>query len=357
MRIFSSTGTEALLTKSPTSGWIFSLIPRKLSDMIIHNAHGDKILCPLSGSPDLELLERIAPADLYNMYYSVFGMDLRPLFAEVTEIGLLRSRRSDLMFFYPPVIGDAAFYDALSTHSWYYDGQRSEFAPAAAWIRPTDRVAEIGCGAGDFAAALECAAYVGLDFNPRALAACRARGLDVRDASVEQEARRNPATYDVVCCFQILEHVAAPNAFLAACLQLLRPGGRLIISVPSADSHMRHAANDILNLPPHHATWWTDACLKWLESGFPVRLLHLRHDTLSDGDHRRAYLKTLFTAALCRERLGRDPRAVETSSEFLAIHAEVTALCERFEHGFISTVMEPNGHTVLAVYEKTDAPD
>lgn len=315
------------------------------------------VVCPLSGSCDLELIERIDPADLIRIYYTAFGMDLRPLFRDAGEIRLLRSRASDLTFFHPMITGDSAFYAELSRCPWYYDEQRSEFAPAAQWIKPTDRVLEVGCGFGHFAAALSCADYLGLEFNPSALAACGERGLAVCDRSVEAEAERSGAVYDVVCAFQVLEHIKEPAAFLDACARLLRPGGRLILSVPSADSYMRHAANDVLNLPPHHVTRWSDQCLQRLEDLFPLRMLELRHDKLSDGDHRRVYLKTLITAAYCRERLGRDPRTVDISPAFLALQDEAATLCRTLEKGFVSPAMDPYGHTVLAVYEKTGRDD
>jgi SAM-dependent methyltransferase len=328
--------------------------PPAFPTMIFETPQGaPAVICPLSGSPDLDLIERIDPTDLIRIFYTAFGMDLRPLFHGVDEIALLRSRVSDLVFFHPMITGDAAFYAGLSRHPWYYDERRSEFAPAAQWIKPTDRVLEVGCGFGHFAVGLSCADYLGLEFNPRALAACRERGVAVCDRSVEDESERSGAVYDAVCAFQVLEHVESPSTFLDACARALRPGGRLILSVPSADSYMRHATNDVLNLPPHHVTRWSDLCLRRLENLFPVRLLELRHDKLSDGDHRRVYLKTLIVAAYCRERFGREPRTVDIAPAFLALQDEAAALSRTLEQGFLSPAMDAHGHTVLAVYEKT----
>jgi 2-polyprenyl-3-methyl-5-hydroxy-6-metoxy-1,4-benzoquinol methylase len=41
--------------------------------------------------------------------------------------------------------------------------------------------------------------------------------------------------FDVLCAFHVLEHILEPEGFLAACLALLAPHGRLILEVPSLD--------------------------------------------------------------------------------------------------------------------------
>src|SRR5205085_12443626 len=38
-------------------------------------------------------------------------------------------------------------------------------------------------------------------------------------------------SFDLVCCFQTLEHVSAPKALTEACIRLLRPGGVLALVV------------------------------------------------------------------------------------------------------------------------------
>jgi 2-polyprenyl-6-hydroxyphenyl methylase/3-demethylubiquinone-9 3-methyltransferase len=42
---------------------------------------------------------------------------------------------------------------------------------------------------------------------------------------VEELAREQPASFDVVTCMEVLEHVPDPSSQVAACTQLLKPGG------------------------------------------------------------------------------------------------------------------------------------
>lgn len=74
----------------------------------------------------------------------------------------------------------------------------------------------------------------------------RAQGLDPSIALVEQGKKRglsitqgtlasapwSPHTFDLVCLWDVLEHVADPFAVLSQCKRLLRPGGVLLINFP-----------------------------------------------------------------------------------------------------------------------------
>jgi 2-polyprenyl-6-hydroxyphenyl methylase/3-demethylubiquinone-9 3-methyltransferase len=47
---------------------------------------------------------------------------------------------------------------------------------------------------------------------------------------VEDLAARSPASYDVVTCMELLEHVPEPASTVRACAALARPGGRVFFS-------------------------------------------------------------------------------------------------------------------------------
>ena len=54
--------------------------------------------------------------------------------------------------------------------------------------------------------------------------------VDYRLVEAEALAREAPATFDVVTCMEMLEHVPDPGSTLAACAALVRPGGRVVVS-------------------------------------------------------------------------------------------------------------------------------
>src|SRR5207249_2052646 len=74
-----------------------------------------------------------------------------------------------------------------------------------------------------------------IDLNPRAVE--RARQLDhvygqVRCADIRELNAREAANFACVFANSVLEHVSELPSVLAACYELLRPGGQLVTTVP-----------------------------------------------------------------------------------------------------------------------------
>lgn len=98
------------------------------------------------------------------------------------------------------------------------------------------RLLEIGTGPGHFIRAVR--PYVkhiaGLELNRSQASYCRdAYGVDVQSVSVDEFRCEN--LFDVVCCFQVIEHVPNPVEFLKTILKFVRPGGILAVDVPNSN--------------------------------------------------------------------------------------------------------------------------
>ena len=83
------------------------------------------------------------------------------------------------------------------------------------------RVLELGCGAGDLGQAfvdLGCN-VVSVDARPEHIAALRARypSREVHLADLEQWDFSSLGRFDIILCFGVLYHLAAPREFLARC--------------------------------------------------------------------------------------------------------------------------------------------
>lgn len=97
-------------------------------------------------------------------------------------------------------------------------------------------ILEIGSGQGGFASRLAArASYLGVEPDERSAAVAVQRvarwgGTVLRgDASVVPEGSR----YDLVCAFEVLEHIEDDVTALAAWAEHVRPGGHLMLSVPA----------------------------------------------------------------------------------------------------------------------------
>ena len=114
---------------------------------------------------------------------------------------------------------------------------------ASTYIRPGDRVIDAGCGLGYGSAILwdaSLAAEVhGLDGSRFALKYAGAHyspyrpQLTFSHADLSNRLKFDDESVDVVVCFEALEHIPSPAAFLDESLRILKPGGRIIVSVPN----------------------------------------------------------------------------------------------------------------------------
>ena len=99
-------------------------------------------------------------------------------------------------------------------------------------------VLDIGCGGGILAESMarKGASVTGIDLSEKALKVADLHslesGVQVRYEliSAEAMAAREPGSYDVVTCMEMLEHVPDPAAVVHACATLVKPGGHVFFS-------------------------------------------------------------------------------------------------------------------------------
>lgn len=98
--------------------------------------------------------------------------------------------------------------------------------------------ADFGCSNGFLtsivAAQVGAANVVGLDHNVENLANARAAHPEFQFASIDLNAApdRSAANYDLVTCFETLEHVGCLNTAIDNLWQAIRPGGTALVTVP-----------------------------------------------------------------------------------------------------------------------------
>ena len=166
---------------------------------------------------------------------------------------------------------EIAKFEALASRWW---DRSSEFKPLHE-INPLranyidehspvagKRLVDVGCGGGILAEAMaqRGADVTGIDMGEAPLSVAELHKVesgvevDYQLSTAEQLAAREPESFDIVCCLEMLEHVPDPAAVIAACATLAKPGAALYFSTinrnPKAFAFAIVGAEHILQLLP-----------------------------------------------------------------------------------------------------------
>lgn len=167
---------------------------------------------------------------------------------------------------------EIAKFEALASRWWDKEG---EFKPLheinplrLGYIRSQvgflagKRILDVGCGGGILSESLaaEGAHVTGIDMGEAPLSVAKLHLLESqRDVkyeriSVEELAAREPASFDVITCMEMLEHVPDPASVVRACSTLVKPGGHVFFSTinrnPKAFLLAIVGAEYVLNMLP-----------------------------------------------------------------------------------------------------------
>jgi len=164
-------------------------------------------------------------------------------------------------------------------HRWW--DPESEFAPLhhinplrLEWIHQLapltgKQALDVGCGGGILADAMarKGAQVLGIDLATKSLKVAQLHALEAqtegvryREVSAEALAAEAPASFDVITCMEMLEHVPDPSSVVRACSELVKPGGWVFFSTinrtPKSFLFAIVGAEYVLNLLPKGTHEW-----------------------------------------------------------------------------------------------------
>ena len=167
---------------------------------------------------------------------------------------------------------EIAKFEAIASHWWDLHG---DFKPLhlmnplrLEWISDHceglfgKQVLDVGCGGGILSESMakQGAQVLGVDMGHEPLQVARLHALeqnvklDYQRITVEELAEQRPASFDVVTCMEILEHVPDPASIVRACAKLAKPGGKLFFSTINRTKQswllMILAAEQVLKIVP-----------------------------------------------------------------------------------------------------------
>jgi SAM-dependent methyltransferase len=305
------------------------------------------ILSPVTHSENVQLKDSISSPLIINLYKKDFGIDVSRFFKHCDVVSIFRCNDTGLYFYYPRDLdGDEMFYDdikrEISKHHQapYYSETKWEYERCVDMINIGNKVYEVGAGNGAFLKKLRNRGVVEIDGSELNLDAIRdaaSQRIIIKQETIQEKAQQGKNLYDIVCTFQVLEHVSEIHSFINACLDILKPGGKFIVAVPYNSPYLfNHDRLNTLNMPPHHMNLWNRESFEKLPGYFPVKLLNIIVEKLARGgyDMERFY------------EMNKD-NIYPLSSPFKKIFDKIYYWWLKY------SPIKKNGKNIIAVFEKT----
>jgi SAM-dependent methyltransferase len=175
---------------------------------------------------------------------------------------------------------DRIIFDRMAeldqTHWWYVARRRVLSDFVARVIRPPKdaRILEIGCGTGhNFAMLGRFGTVDGLEIDDAARAIASERlGRPVGTAPLPGLDGIADASYDLIALLDVLEHVEADEAALASIRKKLKPGGRILVTVPA--NRWMWSAHDTVH---HHFRRYNGSTLRGVVARAGLKVETMTH--------------------------------------------------------------------------------
>jgi SAM-dependent methyltransferase len=261
------------------------------------------MISALTRRDNARFLTRIDPKEISEGWRSSLSIDVGDAFRSLQAIDYWECPTTGFRWYTPQeAAGGGDLYAQLDNRDWYYMADKWEFSSTLSLIPRNSSILEVGVGEGHF---LRFArgyghALQGVELNPKGAERARASSFEVHEVTLQHLRATTSERFDVVCSFQVLEHVPDPRDFLDGMIGLLKPGGKLILSVPNAavmrkiDPHNQ----DLLNQPPHHMGHWDETVFRSIEKFLPLTVKSVRREPLAKYHVRwmvNGYLRSLLS--------------------------------------------------------------
>lgn len=207
---------------------------------------------------------------------------------QASDLYFHRCGRCDLVFVYPQPRDRVRAkyvqeYDLASHFGPWAPRKRvlyeRRLADLPAPVPGHDRLCDVGCADGQFLelAMLRGWTCHGIELNPPAAAAARAKGALISVGVLEEIDDLPWGTFDLVTSWDVLEHTPDPRPFSERLVRLLSPGGTLVVTTLNYDSLVRRCFGWRWSMVcDDHFTYWNARSLRTLFESQGLRLVRAR---------------------------------------------------------------------------------
>ncbi|MHB8694273.1 MAG: class I SAM-dependent methyltransferase [Solirubrobacteraceae bacterium] len=190
----------------------------------------------------------------------------------------------------PFVAGTPEIYNLVTQGDELYPQNRFEFDLTLSALSSLSLdLLEIGAGDGAFLRRARGGGLSGricaTEYDDGSLASIRAiAGVEAFKLGPIELAAAAPGRFDVVCMFQVLEHMDRLDEVFSSLRTLVAVDGQLFIGVPNdASVTWQEQHTGYWEMPPNHVGRWTRGALEHVGSRHGFRVLEHRYEPVSAG--------------------------------------------------------------------------
>jgi len=189
-------------------------------------------------------------------------------YCDACELGMLERKPSNLKKYYDekyrkhysPRVNQTSSYAEIFESYVHYQTQRVQLLRP--WLRQDMRLLDVGCQTGHFLFNIKnlVKEVVGVDYDSGAadfaskVCQCTTFGCGLDETGLP------PASFDVVCAMQTMEHVADPVSFASTLGKYLKLNGIIYIEVPN----LKDALLSVYNNQPFRDFYYREAHILYL---------------------------------------------------------------------------------------------
>ena len=299
---------------------------------------------PFIGNAPTKKIKSIKAHLISDKYKKNFNIDVSNYFSGLSHIDIYECQESGYRFYYPfNLSGDSSFYEHLQNFEWYYRPWKWEHQVCEKHINSdTKKVLEVGSGTGSFLKEISSrhtfSDCIGLELNKES--ACEKENFRILNTTIQEFSIHNENQFDLVCSFQVLEHISDVYSFLEAKIRCTKENGTIVVSVPNNDSFLKYE-DDVLNMPPHHMGLWHKGSLSKIAELFNLKVEKVYYEPLRPN-HYSYYLN-----AMMKKHFG------SFIGKKVAGASRILGLYPLLQKTFLRNPSGKKGHSIVVVFKKT----
>lgn len=244
--------------------------------------------CPLCHSKNFMMIGKFSIDAIIDTW--VKHINFNPI-ADIYRHSYLEKRRclNCGLYFYNYHLPDSELlYETLENQpKGYYTQFRAEYGSASEYIdklKPKSLI-ELGAGTGNFIDRIKnmVPEILASEYNKEAIKICLQKNIEATSIDVAKIQRK----FDVVCAFEVLEHVWDNETFMQNCINLLHKKGKIIFSTPDPEGILAINGNGYLNLPPHHQFDFSYQTFEFLAQKYNLKIVEYKKSELQYRNYAR----------------------------------------------------------------------